>query len=265
MAVNYLNSVPKLMGRENYADWAFAVENVFVLEGLTKCLDGSETDTVLVRKAKAKLVLTVDPSLYIHVKDSTSAKEVWDRLKKLYEDSGFARKIGLLRKLISLRLENCDSMEQYVNQIIDTSQKLDRSGFKLSDEFVGSLMLAGLTDKFEPMVIAIEHAGIDVTADSIKSNLLDMHLGGFEGHGDAGGAFASKFDGKGSKNGSSGSWGNNSRGSSQPKTSKSSNVTCYKCKKVGHFMNRCPEFKKKRKSISFNAECIECSFSNRQI
>ncbi|XP_030765913.1 uncharacterized protein LOC115889953 [Sitophilus oryzae] len=49
MAVNYLSSVPRLTGRENYSDWAFAVENVFVLEGLTKCLDGSETDSVVMK------------------------------------------------------------------------------------------------------------------------------------------------------------------------------------------------------------------------
>lgn len=211
-------------------------------------MDGSEVDTVLVSKAKAKLVLTVDPSLFIHVKDAKTAKEVWDKLKKLYEDSGFARKIGLLRKLISLRLENCDSMEHYVNQVIDTAQKLDRSGFKLSEEMVGSLMLAGLTDKFEPMVIAIEHAGIDVTADSIKSRLLDMHLGGFEDHVAAGGAFASKVHGRIHRGAST----NSSNGVNRPRASKSTfnNVTCYKCKKVGHFMGRCPELRKVKESSS---------------
>ncbi|KAK9727545.1 hypothetical protein QE152_g19158 [Popillia japonica] len=48
MAVNYLASCPKLLGRENYDEWCFAVENVFVLEGLTKCIDGTEEDSVLI-------------------------------------------------------------------------------------------------------------------------------------------------------------------------------------------------------------------------
>nr|CAI5851736.1 unnamed protein product [Callosobruchus analis] len=126
MAVNYLTSIPRFLGRENYANWAFAVENVFFLEGLTNCLVGAEEDGVLVSKAKAKLILTLDPSLFTHVKDATSAKEVWDKLKEMYEDTGFARKISLLRKLISLRLDSCESMEQYVNSVIETSQKLER-------------------------------------------------------------------------------------------------------------------------------------------
>ncbi|KAH1021758.1 hypothetical protein HUJ04_011242 [Dendroctonus ponderosae] len=111
MAGNYPNSVPKLIGRENYEDWCFAMEKVFVLEGLTNCVDGSETDTVLIAKAKAKLVLTIDPSLYGHVKEAKTCKEVWEKIKSLYEDTGFTRKIGLLRSIISLRLDNCQSNE----------------------------------------------------------------------------------------------------------------------------------------------------------
>lgn len=111
------------------------------------------------------------------MKECKSVEEVWTTLKKLYEDTGVARKISYLRKLISLRLDNCESMEIYINQIVDISQKLERSGFKLSQEIVGSLMLAGLTGtKFEPMVSAIEHVGVDITADSIKSRLLDIYI-----------------------------------------------------------------------------------------
>lgn len=270
MAVNYLNSVPKLMGRENYADWAFAVENVFVLEGLSKCLDGTETDTVMISKAKAKLILTLDSSLFIHVKDTSSAKEVWEKLKKLYEDSGFARKIGLLRKLISLRLDNSESMEHYVNQVIDTSQKLERCGFQLNQELIGSLMLAGLTDKYEPMVIAIEHAGIDVTADSIKSKLLDMHLTDADNNRSSAGAFISSTFDRGNRGGANSSVAckgfskGNKGGASSSFKKPTKEVTCFKCKKKGHFMNKCPENKKPSEDSTnaFNAVFLTGNFNN---
>lgn len=86
MAVNYLTSVPKLLGRENYDEWSFALENVLVLEGLSKCIDGTEQGTTLVAKAKAELILTIDPALYLYVKDAKTAKEVWTSLKtKLFD------------------------------------------------------------------------------------------------------------------------------------------------------------------------------------
>ncbi|KAG5882283.1 hypothetical protein JTB14_011070 [Gonioctena quinquepunctata] len=90
-------------------------------------------------------------------------------------------------------------MELHLIQVIDIAQKLERSGFKLSEEKIGSFMLAGLTEKIESMVIAIEHAEIDVTADSIESKLLDMHLGGTESQ--SCGAFANEVHNKGGREG----------------------------------------------------------------
>ncbi|CAH1981400.1 unnamed protein product [Acanthoscelides obtectus] len=155
MAVNYLTSVPKLVGCENYDEWWYAVKNVLVLEGLSKCIDGREQDTTLVMKAKAKLILTIDPSLFPHVKDAKTAQEVWSKLKNLYDDSGFMRKIGLLRTSIFARLENHDSVETYTNQIVETSKKSRRAGLKIDEEWIGSLLLAGLPEKFAPMIMAV--------------------------------------------------------------------------------------------------------------
>lgn len=157
-----MSSVPKLLGRENYDDWAFAVENFLVLDGLSKCIDGTETDEEKLAKAKAKLVLTLDTSLFVHIREAKTAKELWTMLKNLYDDKGFTRKIGLLRTLISLRLENSDSMESYVNEVIETSQKLRRTGFNIDDEWIDSLLLAGLPEKFSSMIMAVEHSGISI-------------------------------------------------------------------------------------------------------
>lgn len=67
------------------------------------------------------------------MKEGKSPREIWDTSKKLYEDTGFTRKIGLFRTLISLRYENCDSMDSCVNQVIETAQKLNQTGFKIDE------------------------------------------------------------------------------------------------------------------------------------
>ncbi|KAF2891902.1 hypothetical protein ILUMI_14271, partial [Ignelater luminosus] len=95
-------------------------------------------------------------------------------LKSLFDDSGFARRISLLRNLISISLENCSCMTSYVTQIIETGQKLNGTGFAINDVWIGSLLLAGLPEKYAPMIMAIEHSGIQVTTDAIKSKFLDM-------------------------------------------------------------------------------------------
>lgn len=180
MTANYIADIPKLKGRENYEDWCFAVQNVLVLENMASAIterlpvSPTTSQTNEDAKAKAKLVLTIDPSLYVHIKHAATTYDLWNKLKNLFDDTGYTRKIGLLRKLINIRLENCDSMTQYVTQIVKISQRLQGAGFKITDEWIGALMLAGLPEKYSPMIMAIEHSGIDVSADVIKSKLLDV-------------------------------------------------------------------------------------------
>lgn len=229
MSSSLIASVPKLRGRENYEEWAFAAENFLLLESLQSCVNGTETDAEKITQARAKLILTVDTSLYIHIKETKTAAELWNKLKSLFADNGFARRISLLRTLISTRLEDCQNMAAYVNQVVETSQRLQSTGFKIDDEWVGSLLLAGLSDKYSPMIMAIEHSGMKITADAIKTKLLDIE---FESD-KTGNAFAGK-----SKK-FSGNFRNDNISESK-RQSNVKNITCYKCKQKGHYASKCP-------------------------
>ncbi|GBP71696.1 hypothetical protein EVAR_8302_1 [Eumeta japonica] len=124
--------MPKLRGRENYDEWVFAAENFLILEGMMKCIKpklDADGAAIIVSaaddaKTKAKLILTIDASLYVHIKAVKTTKELWEKLKSLLDDSGFTRRISHLRNLISIRLDNCSSMSSYVTQIIETSETL---------------------------------------------------------------------------------------------------------------------------------------------
>ncbi|CAD7084663.1 unnamed protein product [Hermetia illucens] len=89
MTSNIIASIPKLKGRENYEEWAFAVEHFLILPNDAK--------------ARAKIILTIDPGLYVYIKEESSAMGLWNKLKTMYTDTSFTRRIGLLRNLISIR------------------------------------------------------------------------------------------------------------------------------------------------------------------
>ncbi|KAG5878055.1 hypothetical protein JTB14_021208 [Gonioctena quinquepunctata] len=119
-------------------------------------------------------------------------------------------------------------MEVYVTQIIETSRKLNRAGFKISEEWVGSLLLASSPEKFAPMIMAIELSGIEVTSDKMKSKLPDMETDGNTGK--AGSAFANK-----------GYFKKPGDGSTRMKKKKDrSKLMCYRCEQTGHFRSQCP-------------------------
>ncbi|GBP56124.1 Retrovirus-related Pol polyprotein from transposon TNT 1-94 [Eumeta japonica] len=197
-------------------------------------------------KAKAKLILTIDPSLYVHIKKAGSTKDLWQKLKSMFDDSGFSRKITLLRNLISIRLDGCDSMTTYITQIIETAQKLAGTGFPVNDEWIGCLLLAGLPDKYFLMIMAIEHSGIAITADVIKTKLIDLS----DDSSEAGNAFFSRGQhyrqhrnvGNKEKNDSSrsnnGAAGGGTSSSNKKKTDKQ-RIKCYKCKEFGHYKSQC--------------------------
>ncbi|XP_036347659.1 uncharacterized protein LOC118757037, partial [Rhagoletis pomonella] len=118
--------------------------------------------------ARSRLILLVDPVNISHVQDAKTAKDVWDNLEKAFDDSGLSRRVGLLRTLISTRLVDCNNMEQYVDKIVTTAHKLRNAKFDLSDEWVGTLLLAGLSEEYKPMIMAIESASTIISSDFIN-------------------------------------------------------------------------------------------------
>lgn len=71
------------------------------------------------KKSKNILSLSVETSIYVHIQNAVSALDIWQTLQRLYEDKGLSRKIGLLRSLISIRLEESANMQEYVDNIVN--------------------------------------------------------------------------------------------------------------------------------------------------
>lgn len=165
--------IEKLKGSDNYHTWSFAIQNVLAIKGLEKCLTGEETKDEKKTTCKAILSLSVETSIYVHIQKCETAVKIWDTLKNLYEDKGLSRKIGLLRYMISCRLEDCENMQQYVDKIVCASNKLTGIGFPMSNEWLGAILLAGLTESYRPFIMGIEASDGDIASDKIISKLLD--------------------------------------------------------------------------------------------
>ncbi|KAL0893362.1 hypothetical protein ABMA27_014949 [Loxostege sticticalis] len=166
-------SIEKLVGRDNWASWSFAVKAYLQHEELWDCIESEGSiDSKKDIKAKSKLILLVDPINYVHIQDAKSAKEVWNNLSRAFQDSGLLRKVGLLKDLINTTLETSTSVEDYVNKILSAAHKLRNISFQVDDEWLGTLMLAGLPDEYKPMIMGIESSGVKISADLIKTKLL---------------------------------------------------------------------------------------------
>lgn len=174
MSSNAMTLIEKLVGRDNYNTWRFAVMTYLQHEDLWCCIEneGKPVDSKLDLKAKAKIILLVDSVNYIHIQEAKTAKEVWTNLQKAFDDKGLTRRVGLLRDMITTTLENCQNVEDYVNRIMSAAHKLRNISFDINDEWLGTLLLAGLPEVYKPMIMALESSGVPITADSVKTKLL---------------------------------------------------------------------------------------------
>ena len=181
MANNHFSSpfqpIEKLAGRDNYRSWAIAMRAYLEVEELWDTLKAPangqlNSDPKKLQKTRGRLVLAIGPEVYAHIEDAQSPQQVWEKLEQTYDDKGLRRKVHLLLEVVTTKLENCKSMEDYVSRIISASCKLAAIGTKLQEDVVGALLLAGLPPSFKLMIIALSNSGKDVTADFVEVQLL---------------------------------------------------------------------------------------------
>lgn len=182
MGENTVQILPaqKLKGRENYHDWKFQLQNILILDNLWTAVVGYSSDDLTAddvrkrrdEKALAKINLSVDRCVFPLVIKAKNAKEAWDALSNAYEDKSLYSRLKLLRRLCNINLTKFKSMEDYVNEILNLSQQLSAMNKPLNDEFLAAIMLSGLTEEYDPMVMALENSTHTITSDLVKQKLL---------------------------------------------------------------------------------------------
>jgi len=174
---NDARTFSKLKGRENYDLWKISAKSYLVIRGLWSCISieptAGKTDEIEKDlKALSELTLLLDENVYSYISDTDTAKQAWIKLEKAFEDSGLSRKVELLKQLVKLTLEECDSVQDYVSRLVTTCLKAGKAGLKIENEILASLMLAGLTDEYKSLVMAIENSSTKLTSDGVKTLLL---------------------------------------------------------------------------------------------
>lgn len=101
-------------------------------------------------------------------------------------------------------------------------------GLKIDGDVIGALMLGGLPDEYTPMVMGIENSGKAITADAIKTLLLqevNFDVKPIEN------ALVTKV---------------------KPKKFKVKKFHCFDCNEIGHIAKKCPKKSNSKQSKSEN-------------
>ncbi|KAG6451136.1 hypothetical protein O3G_MSEX006950 [Manduca sexta] len=227
--VGILNGITMLKNRERYAIWKFKMRMLLIHEELWSTVSGYADDDKTPpevrfrndQKALSKICLTVDGGAITHVRTATTAKIAWDALQTAFEDKSLGRKLALERKLYRYTLSDFADLESYIIAITTTAQDLADIGKKIEDSSLAAIILGGLTSRYEPLIMALEHSNIEVTSEMVKTKLLSEMSRETE------------------------------RDVPALRSLHKKGIICYKCRKPGHKSPNCP-LKKDKPSFVYN-------------
>lgn len=176
-------SIDKLKGAEDYYNWCFAMESFLEAKSLHECIipkkendlsAAKDDDEDHLRSAKGYLVIGIDKTLYVHIRHCKSALEIWYKLKNMYEDRGILRKIGVLYKFVTTKLENCSSMQEYVDTITSNAAKSITAGWSINDDLIAGILMIGLSPEYRPLLMSFEGRKDVITSEEVKMKLVDL-------------------------------------------------------------------------------------------
>lgn len=183
--------IEKLAGADNYDSWAFGARMLLIRERLwaevtkpdpvavTTATDDKSVKATTAQpsddnqRALSTICLLLQTHVYSHVRNCTTAGQAWNNLKAAFAGSGLMSRLSVLRQLFRVSLAQSSSMDEYISSILTLTQQLAEMNHPIDDEFIAVLILNGLTEDYDPFVMALETSVTKITTDIVKAKLLN--------------------------------------------------------------------------------------------
>jgi hypothetical protein len=179
MASNSKMEMEKFNGK-SFELWKLNMEDLLVDRDQWIAVDpctaptGTSTDDwkKLDQKAKSTIRLCLSDSIFLNVSEEATAKDLWDKLGKLYQSKSLVNKLFLRKKLYNLRMRDGDSVAEHLNTFNTVVSQLVSVEIKISDEDKCISLLCSLPDLWDSLVVAIGSNTTSLKFDEVVSSLL---------------------------------------------------------------------------------------------
>ncbi|KAI5635587.1 gag-polypeptide of LTR copia-type domain-containing protein [Phthorimaea operculella] len=223
----YQPAFEKLDGVSNFGTWKFQMTMYLKLEDLWSCIEMPEDGVVDPKKdikALARISLALKSTCIQYVRTVKTAKAAWDALCGVFEDKGFYRRVMLLRQLHQASYSNFNTMDNYIEYIMNLVHQLADIGRTIDDQEVAELLLSGLPQEYDIVVSSLESATVskNLTSELVRTRLLQ------EEHRKK----------------------NNDKNDAMAFATKKKPLICHFCHRPGHVKAKCYKYKKNKKQES---------------
>lgn len=271
-------SIPRL-DVQHYEHWSLLMENFLrskeywslIENGILQPTPGvavTEADQKKIEesklrdfKAKNYLYQAIDRVTLETILNKGTAKDIWESLKTRFQGNAQAKKSTLQaarKEFETLEMKSSETISDYVPRVMQVANKMRVYGEKLEDGVIVEKILRSLSEKYNYIACSIaQSCDTDkLSVDELHSSLVVHELNFLRFTKNRGEEQVLKAAVQERGTGSSGNRGRGSnRGRGRGRQSRDT-VECFKCKKLGHYRNECPDWEKES-TVNYTEESDE--------
>lgn len=124
-------------------------------------------------KAKADLILSINPSELKQIRGCDTSCDVWTKLESIYASKGPARKATLLKRLTQHKMQDGDDIKVHITGFFDAVDKLEAMEVNINGELLAIMLLYSLPSSFDNFRCAIESRDNLPDAETLKVKILE--------------------------------------------------------------------------------------------
>ena len=116
--------------------------------------------------------MTIKDNIIPHIRECKTSKETWDTLKNLHETKTTNRILYLKSKLLSIKMEENESVSDFISRIKDLKDKLGDIRESVSSTDLVTVTLNGMLDEYQIFITGLSAREKAPTFDELAGILM---------------------------------------------------------------------------------------------
>lgn len=174
-----------LFNGENYMTWKAQMEAILHKNRYLKIATGKTPRPTAAgndqdgwdekdQDARGDLLIVMEPSIVSLVKNYKTSYEIWKFLEETYDRKGTRQKAEEFRKLVNIRMDNSQAIEEYLREFNAIITRLTELDAKLDNNLLVILLLDSLPDNYKEVLAAFDALSEYPNLDTVRTRLLEI-------------------------------------------------------------------------------------------